>query len=166
MSWDAVAASAEAIGAIAVVWSLIYLAIQIRQNTETVKASTELETSKLWTDFHARMAQSADLTRIWDQGFTAPDTLSPDDKRRFIWIVSEYFFLVEGLYRQHVRGFLSGSSWRQHERTVIGVLRNEIVGNWWKSGVSPFSTEFRTHIERAFERGHDDAWTYVRLADL
>ncbi len=40
MNWDAVGAMAELVGAIGVIASLIYLAIQIRQNTRSLQANT------------------------------------------------------------------------------------------------------------------------------
>lgn len=40
MDWTAVAAVAETIGAIAVVLSLVYVAIQVRHNTESVRLQT------------------------------------------------------------------------------------------------------------------------------
>ena len=39
MSWDALAAIAEALGAVAVLASLVYLATQVRQNTQMIKSS-------------------------------------------------------------------------------------------------------------------------------
>jgi hypothetical protein len=39
MNWDAIAALAEVLGALAVLASLVYLATQIRQNTQMVKSS-------------------------------------------------------------------------------------------------------------------------------
>jgi hypothetical protein len=45
MNWDAIGAIGEIIGAIAVVVSLIYLALQVRQNTQQISLS--LESSKL-----------------------------------------------------------------------------------------------------------------------
>jgi len=41
MNWDAIGALAEAIGAIAVIVTLVYLAIQLRQNTRAIERSTE-----------------------------------------------------------------------------------------------------------------------------
>lgn len=40
MSWTAISAIAEAIGAAAVVISLVYLAIQVRHNTESIRLQT------------------------------------------------------------------------------------------------------------------------------
>jgi len=57
MNWEATTAIAEWPGLIAVIVSLGYVAIQIRQNTITVKAATELETGRMWSGFHARVAR-------------------------------------------------------------------------------------------------------------
>jgi hypothetical protein len=40
MSWDAIGAVGELLGALGVIASLIYLAIQIRQNTESVRMAS------------------------------------------------------------------------------------------------------------------------------
>ena len=45
-------------------------------------------------------------------------------------------------------------------------LDNELLINWWKSGVSPFSGEFVEHIDRVREARSDDAWSYNKLAEL
>lgn len=45
----------ELVAAIATVATLGYLGLGIRQNTESVRLSTELELSKLVIDFHARV---------------------------------------------------------------------------------------------------------------
>ena len=45
MNWDAIGAVGEIVGAFAVVVSLIYLALQIRQTREHAKLETELHLS-------------------------------------------------------------------------------------------------------------------------
>ena len=37
--------------------------------------------------------------------------MSDQDRQRFVWLVAEYFFLVEGLFKQQRRGFLSAGTW-------------------------------------------------------
>ena len=40
MNWEAIGATGEVVGAVAVFATLVYLAIQIRQNTASLKASS------------------------------------------------------------------------------------------------------------------------------
>lgn len=164
--WNTVSAIAELVGAAAVVATLIYLSIQIRQNTATVLASTELESARLFLEFHARMSHSADMAHIWDLGLTDASRLNPDEKRRFIWLVSEYFFMVEGLFVQYRQGFLSAGSWLPHEATVIGMLAHALIRNWWDSGVSPFSIAFSEHVQTVLAGKDQVPWRYKPLAEL
>ncbi len=50
MNWDAVGAIAESIGALGVISSLIYLAVQVRQNTRQGRLSRFQETSATLQD--------------------------------------------------------------------------------------------------------------------
>ncbi len=167
MNWEAASAIAEWIGVILIIVSLIYVALQIRQNTATIKAATELETGRMWSELHSRVAHSPDMVDIWDKGHTDPDSLSPTEKRRFVWFVAEYFFVVENLYRQRQLGFLSLETWTQHEKAIAGLLLNPVLGRWWESGVSPYSQEFRNVIEaRRKELPADAVWKYTPIADI
>lgn len=166
MNWEAASALADWIGVILIVISLGYVALQIRQNTNTVRAATELETGRQWSEFHARVAHSRDMADIWDKGLTNAEDLTKSEKRKFIWLVAEYFFLVESLYRQRQLGFLGADSWDQHQRAVAGLLVHPLLESWWESGVSPYSPEFRATIDGARRRMESEVWSYTPLSEL
>lgn len=51
MNWEALAATAELLGALGVLASLIYLAVQIRQNTAWLRQQAfQLSTNETWID--------------------------------------------------------------------------------------------------------------------
>ena len=58
MSLSDVGNMAEAVAAVAVVVSLVYLAIQIQQNTKAVRASSYQEVANGVTDFQSSLAQN------------------------------------------------------------------------------------------------------------
>jgi len=51
MHWEAIGAVGEIVGALAVVLSLIYLAIQVRQNSEMARAESRLRAVATWREF-------------------------------------------------------------------------------------------------------------------
>ena len=59
MNWDAVIAVAEIIGVMAVIASLIYVAMQIRQNTAIARANIVHETSVFFSRFYELLASDA-----------------------------------------------------------------------------------------------------------
>ena len=58
LNWEAIGALGEIVGAVAVIATLVYLAIQIRQVINSVQGATELEAAKLFSDYHAQIAKS------------------------------------------------------------------------------------------------------------
>jgi len=53
MDWNALGAIAETLGAIAVVGSIIYLAIQVNNNTKTLKANAGFQATHSWAAHRA-----------------------------------------------------------------------------------------------------------------
>ena len=166
MEWEGVSAIAEWMGVIFIVISMVYVAREIKQNTDTVRAATELETGKMWSELHARVAHSSDMAEIWDKGHTDPEGLAPNEKRRFIWFVAEYFYLVENMFQQWQIGYLSDDSWQQQSQVVAGTLLNPLLARWWESGVSPFSAAFTDNVNAAREELGDAVWSYTPLAEI
>ncbi len=86
----------EMVAAIATVATLVYLAAQIRQNADSLRADGELRLSQQMAEWHARVSAQPDLARIWDEAAADPSALSPEDTRRFRWLVAELFFSSRG----------------------------------------------------------------------
>ena len=61
MNWEAVSAIGEIVGALAVFVTLIYLAIQIRQNTITVQAAANQGTTDRETNAIIQMINNPDI---------------------------------------------------------------------------------------------------------
>ena len=83
MNWDAIGAVAELLGAIGVIVSLIYLAVQIGRNTRTQKRTnlgdiaTELATT-------ARcVATDSEIASLLLRGYANLDSLDPVERYRF-----------------------------------------------------------------------------------
>ena len=82
MNWDVVTAIAEIVGVFAIIASLIYVAIQIRQNTAIARATIVHETSVSFSRFHELLAADAELADIYIRGVRGDD-LTDIETRRF-----------------------------------------------------------------------------------
>ena len=82
MNWDAVGAIAESIGALGVISSLIYLAVQVRQNTRQGRLSRFQETSSTLQDGFAPIYHPGNPS-IWHRGHFKPDDLDEQEAHTF-----------------------------------------------------------------------------------
>jgi hypothetical protein len=107
VNWEAVVAVVEVIGLLAVVASLVYLAIQVRQNSELISQNTTVarasmvhETSVFYARFFEMIAESPSLAGIYRRGLDS-ESLDPDEKLRFESLLAVYFSSLEDMDHQY-----------------------------------------------------------------
>ena len=150
--------SGEFFGAIAVVVTLGYLTLQIRQNTLAMQSTAEVEAARHWSEQNIRAALEPDMTRIMDIGTRDATQLNDDERRRFLWFTASHFYMVDGLFKLYQKGQLSEEAWLPFERQIRGVLNNEPIQIWWNSRVSPVSDAFRTYFDDLVSRDEPLQW--------
>ena len=74
----------QVIGAIAVVISLIYVAYQIQQNTNAVRAATAQSVHEHFANWYNSFARDASLSQIAINGLKDYGSLSEADKAHFV----------------------------------------------------------------------------------
>src|SRR6202008_2926926 len=74
----------QVIGAIAVVVSLIYVALQIRQNTAAVRSATAQSVHEHFAGWYNAFATDASLPEIGVKGLKDYGSLSETEKARFV----------------------------------------------------------------------------------
>ena len=105
MNWDAVGAISESVGALGVIVSLIYLALQVRQNTQQVRLSRAQETSSPIQDGFAPTYNPGNLA-IWYNGHFKPDDLDEQEAFTFQMFVERQFYNLQNVIYQHEYGLI------------------------------------------------------------
>jgi hypothetical protein len=166
MMWETAGVIAEIVGAIAVVISLLYLAIQLKQNTDLERAKLEVQFGVTWADMHDNMIQNPNLARAYDLAAENWHEMSDEDARAYIWFVAKSFHVLEGMFRQHQRGLLTEEVWEPYQRYIFGVLQIEAVSGWWRSDGSLTSKAFQKHVETLLLSPPESSWRQVSTAEM
>jgi hypothetical protein len=156
----------ELVAAVATVATLGYLALQIRQNTESARIAAELEIGKQNADFHSRMNAQPELLRIWDEAAEDSTSLSLDDRRRFVWLAAEIFLMYEGHYASYQRGYISEDAWHAKMSALQGLLENPLVEEWWRVRMGPVSDSFYEYIESLRSRQLGTTWSHQSIGGM
>lgn len=97
------------LGGIAVIATLLYLAIQIRQNTrqiaqnsETVRLSFENEIRSELNTFRLSIAADETLSSIWNRGL-ADEELDPNERGRFELLLMNVVAMLTAQFHAHQR---------------------------------------------------------------
>jgi hypothetical protein len=137
----------ELVGAIAVVASLVYLAVQIRQNTRTVKTSTYQGLFDHIADFQNLLLANEKLGAIWSVGLSQPDSLSRGDQERFGLLMLRFFRQLETLHYEWREGLLDETLFRGWIHDSLRFAKQPGGESWWHANRSIFGTEFQAWWE-------------------
>ena len=140
----------ELIAAIGVIASLIYLAVQIRQNTmqitqntKTVRSATFRGATQLFTQFMARLSENPELAKIVVKANQSESDLPPDQRLQFDSYAMEVFTIYEDLFFQAKDEMLDPEFWSSRQRNLAWYLGFPGFAVAWERQSHTMSPEFR-----------------------
>ena len=101
----------QLIGTLAVIISLVYVAKQIRQNTNTIKLNSAQNLSHELRESLALLASDAELSGIHLRAMRDIDDLAPVEKFRFYILLNNIFRVYENAYYQYTQGTVDSGVW-------------------------------------------------------
>jgi hypothetical protein len=113
----------EFLGAIGVVVSLVYLALQIRLNSRSIQASSYQSMTSHLAELNRVVVESPEIARILDVGSQDLTNLSAEERSRFELILVNRLRHFETLHYHYVRGLLEEPVWQAY-RNVLGDILN------------------------------------------
>ena len=106
MNWEAIGAVGEIVGAAAVVVTLIYVAVQVRQNTRSIDESRELavatafdEHDRMFNEWYELLSSSRESAEVWYKG-THGDSLDAVDMNRYENFLNILFRTNQATYQR------------------------------------------------------------------
>jgi hypothetical protein len=149
MNWEALGAIGEIVGAIAVVLTLGYLALQIRQNTNAVIPSTKQSLFDNWSALSNRMLEhpSVSLPQLMLKARTQFSGLDEEEALRFESLATRIFGMYETTFYHHQVGVLDEKFWRVYDSYYRDNLRGEGFRNFWDSRKPWYHEDFRRYVD-------------------
>ena len=154
----------EFVGGIGVVVTLIYLAIQIRQNTAAVRTAAGMDTARQVAAWVDRMVVDPELGRLYNLAAEDPESLEPEEASRFMIFIAEIFFIYEGQYQMYRQQHITDDMWIPKRDILLGYLKNSLIETWWINRGSPFSESFRTYIDALRANSEEPSYVYESIA--
>lgn len=152
MNWDAVAATGEWVGAIAVVVSIVFLTLQVRSNTRAVRGRAAYDANNAWADLSQEVAfkaapdggEFAELIAKVHEEQCSLSELSAADLLYLGQIWRSLMYRLEAQYWLAHHGLLERRQWDVRARWIRGLLELPAPALWWEDERSSglYTTEF------------------------
>ena len=138
----------EFIGAIGVILSLLYLSIQIRHNTKTVRASSYQAITSHLADINRSAVDDPEFAKLLIEGTMDLGTLSEVDRYRFGVFLSARLRHYENIYFHYSQGLLDSEVWDAHREVLAEMMVNPGVAAIWRSGTkAAFPAAFAKQVD-------------------
>ena len=148
MNWDAVSAVAEVVGALAVVFTLIYLAIQMKHSTLAVNQAAQ---QSMVAEMGAAMGSlfaNPEGAEIWLKGIASYSSLTAVEKIQLTSLFHQFARTSEQAYCSFRVGTLDAEIWYGLEAQALEVFSSPGVQEWWGLRRHWYSEAFRSLIDK------------------
>ena len=147
MNWEAISAVGEIIGAIAVIMTLMYLAIQIKDSARATRSEALTDATTAMQAFYLEIGSNSSASDLFLQGLTDPDSLSRKAQYQYVFLLHSgflgfqrtFFLAKEGTLDTHLRDSIG---------TAIHAV-NHLPGMrfYWRQRKAFFQPEFVAWVE-------------------
>jgi hypothetical protein len=139
----------EAIGAIAVIASLIYLAFEIRQNTRAMRRAATQDIHRSLNDQTRCLVESPDLAALYFRASHRPEELTGEERFRFKFLLAYVLSNFELAIEYYREGLLSDDMVEGYVEGLRPLFENPLVVEWWEAeGQGTFSPELRDLLSK------------------
>ena len=130
MNWDGIGAIAEVFGAIAVLVTLIYFSVQIRQSNKLAEAESQRELMTL--DVFTPVVEDPNLTSEFRACLNRYEEQDPNVKTRFFFLMTNWHLQMESVFRMHQKGLIAELSYKGYLTWYNSLLNTPGGAVFWK----------------------------------
>ncbi len=141
-------------GAVAVLLGLIFVGLELRQNTEAAQAATYQSLVDATSNHLLFMASDPEIARIMTTGHADVSALNEAEARRYFMVNRNFWVRMQNAYSQWQRGTLSDDDWTMYAAGICEVSGRpvEYAGfiQTFDQHVVGMSDAFRAFVEQCW----------------
>ena len=146
MNWDAVGAIGEIVGAVAVILTFGFLALQIRQNTAALRTTNDNILYQFRDSQFASLSENEELAAIVIK-LLAGEELSEIEQLRGTTYAHRVMATWELAFTRHSVGQMSPDQWEAWDQALVVDIVPFMTQETWAIFRQGYSAEFITHVD-------------------
>ena len=157
------------VGGLAVVVTLIYLALQIRQNSKQIERNTQVVAASAFQDLtelvvesNSHIAGDRDFAELRIKARSGISQLDEIDQLRVLASMSSLFRMFENHHLHHAAGLLQEDQFQANLRLMRFHLSHQGTREAWRRIAPTFSSSFRKRVHSLLEERADSSPNSLR----
>lgn len=138
----------QIVGSIAILVTLLVLVVELRANTEAVRATTAQSITNASRDFLLTVALDEEFSRIRHLGQTDRSALTDAERQRFFVFSRGNWLYFQNVWIQWTLGVVDDRIWQTFVRIFCGSLDQPGTREEWAGHVDALDPEFVAFVEQ------------------
>ena len=139
---------AEIIGALAVVVSLVFLAVEVRGHSVQLERQVAEERLASFSSVRRAFGATSYVGELLQRARETPDQLSYADRFALWNVISEALFVSSFYHRDVLAGRQSGGAWPMVQEWLSYILASDYAREWWRDNAGGFPETFIREIDQ------------------
>ena len=153
MNLDILGNIGEFVGAVGVIISLVYLSVQLRQNTKALRASSYQEISHNSRELLELLILDGEMAEIFTRGREGGvEVLTPVERVRWHAMLLAIFRHWDNLFYQYRNQMLERELWKSYQHVIRGYMAEVGFQEWWSEQRDGFSMSLQELINGIIAR--------------
>ena len=151
MNWEVVNALASIIGALAVVGTLWYVALQMRQSTQQSHANNLQTALNRWVDIQHECMETTETAELFRNGLNNYPSLTEAEKMQFNGLMLKLAASFHSILVLYQKNLWDKESFSVVENAMVGYLSCPGALAWFREVQFTYPKSVVDHLERAIE---------------
>ena len=123
----------ELLGGAAVLVGLVFLGLELRQNTEAMQAATIQDLVHASSNFNVAIASDPELRNAYLTGWQEPGVLTESQREAWLLLQSSYWLRMQNIFSQYQRGTLVETDWDAYRDGICGSAVSPGGSEYWRN---------------------------------
>ena len=148
MNWDAIGAVGEVAGAVGVIITLGYLALQIRHSNKLATWETHRASVASHAEALSGVLNNPDVAKVYRTGLMSPDELDEIEKIRFSQLLTQLVLNFKDTLDAYDKGLYDFPTYQAWQAAICTHLKTPGGQLWWQDFESSYIQRVRDEINR------------------
>ena len=144
---------AEIVGTAAIIFSLIFVGLQISDNTREMRSAAAHDATQSLQSWYVEIATNPQAARVFRRGMRDPSALSEDDAFIYLMNIHSAMLAYQNVFFLGTEGTLDASLQLAMTATMGAVAPTPGFEWYWKQREDYFTPEFRVFVEELMISG-------------
>lgn len=160
------ASVAEIIGAIAVIFSLIYVGYQVNDNTSAIRSAAANDASVTMQTWYLEMGSNRQASDLWFNALTSPEPLPTHDEFQFMMMMHAVLLGMQNSYLLSQEGTIDAEFREAITTAIVAVKDLPGMNRYWTQRRGFFHSGFAEYVDSLLARDAIESLDMYKRPDL